>query len=271
MFLLRHTSNDKDFLATRISYCLDLTGPSVNVQTACSTSLVAIHQASQSLLSGECDLALAGGVTIELPHRRGYLYHEGEILSPDGHCRAFDRRAAGTVFGSGAGMVALRRLDDALDDGDVIHAVIRGSAVNNDGSAKVGYLAPSVDGQAACVAEALAVAGVEPASIGYVEAHGTGTPMGDPIEVAALNTAFGPAGGSASSRWGRSRPTSVISTRRPASPGSSRSSRPSSTVSSRRPSITRPPTRRSTSARDRSTSTPSSAPGPRAPNPDGRR
>ena len=154
LFLLRHTGNDKDFLATRASYLLDLRGPSVNVQTACSTSLVAVHLAVQSLLSGECDMALAGGVTIELPHGRGYLYQEGEVLSPDGHCRAFDHRAQGTVFGSGAGVVVLRRLADAIADGDHIYAVIKGTAVNNDGAHKVGYLAPSVDGQAACIAEA---------------------------------------------------------------------------------------------------------------------
>ena len=164
--------------------------PPVNVQTACSTSLVAVHVACQSLVNGECDMALAGGVTIELPHGRGYLYHEGEILSADGHCRAFDRRAQGTVFGSGAGVVVLRRLEDALEDGDTVYAVIKGSAVNNDGARKVGYLAPSVDGQAEAVAEALAVAGVPADSIAYVECHGTGTPVGDPIEVAALTQAF---------------------------------------------------------------------------------
>ena len=190
-FLLRHTGNDKDFLSTRASYIFDLRGPSVNVQTACSTSLVATHLAVQHLLSGECDLALAGGVTIEVPHGQGYQYHEGEVLSPDGHCRAFDADSAGTVFGSGVGVVALRRLDDALDDGDQIYAVIKGTAVNNDGDQKVGYLAPSVDGQAACITEALAVADVEPESIRYIECHGTGTPMGDPIEVAALTQAFG--------------------------------------------------------------------------------
>jgi acyl transferase domain-containing protein len=189
-FLLRHTGNDKDFLATRVSYCFNLTGPSVNVQTACSTSLVAVHMAAQSLLSGECDIALAGGVTIETPHRSGYLYKEGEILSPDGHCRPFDAAAAGTVFGSGAGVVVLRRLEDALAAGDTIHAIVRGSAVNNDGSGKVGYLAPSVDGQAAAIAEALSVAGVSPDTIGYVEAHGTGTALGDPIELTALGQAF---------------------------------------------------------------------------------
>ncbi len=190
LFLLRHTGNDKDFLTTRVSYLFDLKGPSVNVQTACSTSLVAVHLAAQSLLSGECDLALAGGVTIELPHRQGYLFQPGEILSPDGHCRAFDAASEGTVFGSGGGVVALRRLSDALDAGDRIIAVLRGSAVNNDGAGKVGYLAPSVDGQAAAVAEALAIAEVSPDSIGYVETHGTGTPMGDPIEIAALTQAF---------------------------------------------------------------------------------
>ena len=190
LFLLRHTGNDKDFLATRASYCFDLRGPSVNVQTACSTSLVAIHLASQSLLARECDMALAGGVTIEMPHGRGYMFTEGEILSPDGRCRAFDHRSRGTVFGSGAGVVVLRRLEDALADKDHVYAVIKGSAVNNDGGRKVGYLAPSVDGQAAAIAEALALAGVEPQDVGYVECHGTGTEIGDPIEVAALSQAF---------------------------------------------------------------------------------
>jgi acyl transferase domain-containing protein len=190
LFLLRHTGNDKDFLATRISYCLNLRGPSVGVQTACSTSLVAVHYACQALLARECDLALAGGVTIEIPHARGYVFEEGEILSPDGHCRAFDHRSAGTVFGSGAGMVVLRRLEDALEAGDHIYAVIKGSAVNNDGSGKVGYLAPSVEGQAAAIAEALAVADVDAGTIGYVECHGTGTAVGDPIEIAALTEAF---------------------------------------------------------------------------------
>jgi|GEM_PF-106828 len=189
-FLLRHTGNDKDFLSTRISYCLKLTGPSVNVQTACSTSLVAIHMACQSLLSRECDLALAGGVTFEMPHRRGYIYEEGEILSPDGHCRAFDAASKGTVFGSGLGVVALRRYEDAVADGDIIHAIIRGSAINNDGASKVGYLAPSVEGQAACIGEAIALSGCDPRTITYVECHGTGTPVGDPIEVAALTQAF---------------------------------------------------------------------------------
>ena len=190
LFLVRHTGNDKDFLATRVSYELDLRGPSINVQTACSTSLVAMHLAAQALLSGETDVALAGGVTLELPNTAGYLFKENEILSPDGHCRAFDAESAGTVFGSGAGVVVLRRLQDALDDGDHILAVMRGSAINNDGAGKVGYLAPSVDGQAAAIAEAIDVAGITADTIDYVEAHGTGTRVGDPIEVAALTQAF---------------------------------------------------------------------------------
>ncbi|MBX2808678.1 MAG: SDR family NAD(P)-dependent oxidoreductase, partial [Cellvibrionaceae bacterium] len=174
----------------RVSYNLNLTGPSINVQTACSTSSVATHLACQSLLSGECDMALAGGVTIEVPHGQGYVYKEGEILSPDGHCRTFDHRAKGTVFGSGAGAIVLRRLEDAISDGDHIHAVIIGSAVNNDGASKVGYLAPSVEGQAHAITEALEIADVDADSIGYVECHGTGTPMGDPIELSALTAAF---------------------------------------------------------------------------------
>ncbi|MGR3499572.1 MAG: type I polyketide synthase [Limimaricola soesokkakensis] len=189
-FLLRHTGNDKDFLATRLAHMLDLTGPAVSVQTACSTSLVAIHMAAQALLTGECDMALAGGVTIEQPHGRGYLWREGEILSPDGACRAFDHRAAGTVFGSGAAAVVLRRLEDALADGDHVWAVLKGSAINNDGARKANYLAPSVEGQARAVAMAQRMAGIEARSIGFVECHGTGTPLGDPIEVAALTRAF---------------------------------------------------------------------------------
>lgn len=190
MFLLRHTGNDKDFLSTRVSHVFDLKGPSINLQTACSTSLVAIHYACQALRTGEVDMALAGGVTIELPQGRGYLFKENEILSPDGHCHAFDHRAQGTVFGSGAGAVALRRLSDAVADGDHIWAVIKGSAVNNDGAAKAGYLAPSVDGQTQAIAKALDDAGVAARSIGMIECHGTGTYLGDPIEVAALTEAY---------------------------------------------------------------------------------
>ncbi len=162
-------------------------------------------------------MALAGGVSIELPHRRGYHYAPGEILSPDGHCRAFDEAAAGTLFGSGVGMVVLRRLEDAVRDGDNIYAGHPRFAVNNDGSHKAGYLAPSVDGQARAAAEALAVAGVDPASVSYIEAHGTGTPVGDPIEVAALAQAYG-AAAPASWRLVRSRPTSATSTPPAASP-----------------------------------------------------
>jgi amino acid adenylation domain-containing protein len=186
-------SNDKDFLAPRVSYKLGLTGPSLAVQSSCSTSLVAVHLACNSLLTGQCDAALAGGVSLRLPQAMGYHHHEGAVFSPDGHCRAFDENAGGFVGGNGAAVVLLRRLEDALRDGDSIRAVIRGSAVNNDGSFKAGFTAPSVDGQAQVIAEALAIAGVEPASIGYVEAHGTGTELGDPIEIAALTQAFGPA------------------------------------------------------------------------------
>ncbi|MER6363212.1 beta-ketoacyl synthase N-terminal-like domain-containing protein [Kitasatospora sp. NPDC001527] len=183
-------ASDKDFLATRVAYKLGLTGPALTVQTACSTSLAAVHLACQSLLDGECDLALAGGVSIGSPLAQGYAYEPGGILSPDGHCRPFDAAAAGTVPGNGAGVVVLRRLADARRDGDTVDAVVLGSAVNNDGSLKAGYTAPSVDGQAAVVAEALAVAGVDAGSIGYLEAHGTGTALGDPIELAALTRAF---------------------------------------------------------------------------------
>lgn len=190
MFLLRHTNNDKDFLTTFTSYKLDLEGPSVGIQTACSTSLVAIHMAAQQLINGECDMALAGGSSIEVPHVSGYRFEQGEILSHDGHCRPFDAASDGTVFGSGAGMVVLRRLSDALEDGDTIRAVLRGSAVNNDGSRKAGYLAPSVDGQAHAAAEAMAVAEIDAESLSYVETHGTATPVGDPIEVAGLTQAF---------------------------------------------------------------------------------
>jgi acyl transferase domain-containing protein/thioesterase domain-containing protein/acyl carrier protein len=190
LFQLKQTGNDKDVLSTRVSYHLNLRGPSINVQTACSTSLVAIHLACQSLLDQECDMALAGGVTIEIPHGRGYIFREGEILSRDGHCRSFDAASSGTVFASGLGIVVLRRLEDALADRDNIRAIILGSAINNDGARKVGYLAPSVEGQAEVIAEALAVAGVTAEDIFYVETHGTGTAVGDPIEIRALTQAF---------------------------------------------------------------------------------
>jgi acyl transferase domain-containing protein len=191
--LQANLGNEADFLATRVSYKLNLHGPAITVQTACSTSLVAVHVACQSLLCGECDAALAGGVAINTPQRIGYFYEEGGIVSPDGRCRAFDAGARGTVFGNGLGIVVLKRLVDALAQGDTIHAVIRGSAVNNDGAGKVGFTAPSVDGQARVIAEAIAVADVDPGSITYVETHGTGTALGDPIEIAALARAFGAA------------------------------------------------------------------------------
>jgi len=183
-------SNDKDFLSSRVSYKLNLEGPSIVVQTACSTSLVAVHLACQSLLSGECDMALAGGVSIQIPQKAGHLYQEGWIFSPDGHCRAFDARAQGTVRGSGIGIVVLKRLADALATGDSIHAVIKGSAINNDGSLKVGYTAPRIEGQARVIKVAQDVAEIEAGAISYVEAHGTGTELGDPIEIAALTRAF---------------------------------------------------------------------------------
>jgi len=182
--------NDKDFLSTRISYKLNLKGPSITVQTACSTSMVAVHLARQSLLSEETNIALAGAISVRVPHRAGYFYDGGGVVSPDGHVRAFDAGANGTVFGSGGGILVLKRLADAFADGDTIHAVIKGSAVNNDGSEKAGYTAPAVNSQADVVVEALANAGVEADSISYVEAHGSGTPIGDPIEIRALTKAF---------------------------------------------------------------------------------
>ncbi|MGH9362819.1 MAG: beta-ketoacyl synthase N-terminal-like domain-containing protein, partial [Thermoanaerobaculia bacterium] len=192
-----HLGNDKDFLPTLASYKLNLRGPSLCVQTACSTSLVAVHLAVQSLLNGECDMALAGGVSITVLRKSGYFYREGGISSPDGHCRAFDAAARGTVGGNGAGVVVLKRLADALADGDPVRAVVLGSAVNNDGLVKVGFTAPGLEGQARVIREALAVAGVDPETITYIEAHGTGTSLGDPIEVAALTQAFRAAGAEA--------------------------------------------------------------------------
>ncbi len=179
-----------DYLVTRVSYKLNLKGPSCFVQTACSTSLVAVHLACQSLRNGEADLVLAGGVSLIVPQRTGYLYEQGGMESPDGRCYAFDSRACGTVFGSGAGMVALKRLDEAIRDGDHIDAVIKGTAINNDGSLKVGFTAPSVAGQVDVIRAALENANVPPTSISYVETHGTGTEIGDPIEIAALNKAY---------------------------------------------------------------------------------
>ncbi|MEV4173304.1 SDR family NAD(P)-dependent oxidoreductase [Nonomuraea sp. NPDC049709] len=183
--------NDKDALATNVSFRFDLNGPSVSVQTFCSTSLVAVHLASESLRRGECDMALAGGVSVRIPDRVGYLWEEGGQESPDGHVRTFDAEGRGSMFGDGAAVVALKRLKDAVADRDTVLAVIRASAINNDGAMKFSYLAPSIDGQRRCVSSALARAGVDPADISYVEAHGTATEVGDPMEVAALTRAFG--------------------------------------------------------------------------------
>ncbi|MCP5108987.1 MAG: amino acid adenylation domain-containing protein, partial [bacterium] len=181
---------DKDYLTLRVAYKLNLKGPSFLVQTACSTSLVAIHVACQAILNGECDMALSGGVTITLPHKSGYMYQQGMILSQDGHCRAFDSRAEGTFGGDGIGIVVLKRLEDALMDRDNIHAVIKGSAINNDGIRKMGFTAPSIEGQAEVIKIAHRMAHIEPESIGYIEAHGTGTTLGDPIEIEGLKLAF---------------------------------------------------------------------------------
>ena len=182
--------NDKDFLATRISHAFNLRGPSIAIQTACSSSLVAVHLACLSLLSGECDMALAGGSSLNVPHRVGYWNSPGAMVSAVGHCRPFDVRGDGTVFGSGVGMVALKPLQAAIDDGDRIHAVIRGSAINNDGSAKMGFAAPNPAAQADVIAEAHAVSGIDSSTVSYVECHGTATPLGDPIEIQGLRTAF---------------------------------------------------------------------------------
>jgi acyl transferase domain-containing protein/acyl carrier protein len=182
--------NDLPFLTTRVSFKLDLKGPSCPVQTACSTSLVAIHLACQGLLNAECDMALAGGVSLRLPQKTGYVYQEDSILSPDGHCRSFDAGANGTVFSNGIGMVVLKRLDDAMADGDTIHAVIRGSAINNDGARRASFTAPGVYGQSHVISDALAAAAVGPDTISYIEAHGTATSLGDSIEIQALSKAF---------------------------------------------------------------------------------
>lgn len=181
---------DKDFAATRLAYKLNLKGSAVAVNTACSTSLVAVHYACQGLWDYQCDAALAGGASFSVPQKEGYLYQQGGIRSPDGHCRTFDEQANGTVPSSGAGLVLLKRLEDALADNDTIYGLIKGSAVNNDGADKIGFTAPSVNGQAAVIAEAMAVANVAPETIDYIETHGTATPLGDPIEVAALKLAF---------------------------------------------------------------------------------
>jgi acyl transferase domain-containing protein len=183
-------ANEKDYVPTQVSYKLNLRGPSMAIQTSCSTSLVAVCVACQNVLHGYCDLAVTGGVAISVPQKKGYWYQPGGIVSPDGHCRPFDAAAQGTVVGNGVGVVVLKRLSEAIADGDNIEAVIKGFALNNDGAAKVGYTAPSVDGQAAAIRRARTMAGVEPETIGYIEAHGTATALGDPVELAALTKAF---------------------------------------------------------------------------------
>jgi acyl transferase domain-containing protein len=192
-FAVKHLL-DREYLCTRVSYKLDLKGPSFLVQTACSTSLVAIHLACQGILSGECDIAIAGGVCISIGTQTGYLYREGMVFSRDGHCRAFDAKATGTIAGQGVGIVVLKALEEALADRDYIHAVVKGTAINNDGSNKVGYTAPGVKGQVKVIQAAMAAAEVEPETIGYVETHGTGTVLGDPVEIEALTQVFDTAG-----------------------------------------------------------------------------
>ena len=183
-------ANEKDFLTTRLAYKLNLRGPSLNIQTACSSSLVSVSVACQNLLDHQCDVALAGGVSITFPQDRGYFYQDGSMTSPDGVCRPFDERANGTVFSSGAGVVVLKRIADALADGDHIYTVVKGHALNNDGAQKVGFAAPSVNGHTEVISLAQAVAGVTPDTISYIEAHGTATPLGDPVEIAGLTHVF---------------------------------------------------------------------------------
>jgi phthiocerol/phenolphthiocerol synthesis type-I polyketide synthase E len=182
--------NDKDYLATKVAHAFNLRGPALSVQTACSSALVAVHLACQSILNGECEIALAGGASLRIPHHVGYWYAPGSMVSPTGHCRPFDVRSDGTIFGSGVGVVVLKSLEAAVDDGDRIHAVIRGSALNNDGATKMTYAAPNAAGQADVIAEAQAIADVDSSTVSYIETHGTGTPLGDPIEIEGLRQAF---------------------------------------------------------------------------------
>ncbi|OUD15689.1 type I polyketide synthase [Thioflexithrix psekupsensis] len=183
-------SNDKDFIPTRAAYQLDLIGPSACISTGCSASLVCVAMAAQTLLNNQADMMIAGGITVQLTEPSGYWYQTGNIMSPDGHCRPFDAQSQGTLDANGIGLVLLKRLSDAIADGDTIHALIRGFAVNNDGADKIGYTAPSIAGQTAVVADALEMAGLSADHISYIEAHGTATPLGDPIEVTALTQAF---------------------------------------------------------------------------------
>ncbi|ETR70538.1 MAG: hypothetical protein OMM_08741, partial [Candidatus Magnetoglobus multicellularis str. Araruama] len=187
---IEHVGNDKDYLCTKVSYRLNLKGPGLTIQTACSTSLVAVHMACQSLLNSECDMALAGGVNIRIPQKTGYMINDSPLFSPDGHCRPFDAEANGTIFGSAVGIVLLKPLETAIKDNDHIYAVIRGSAINNDGASKMSYWASSADGLSDTVSEALALAQIDPKTVGYVEAHGTGTALGDPVEIIALSRVF---------------------------------------------------------------------------------
>lgn len=182
--------NEKDFVPTRVSYQLNLRGPSFSLQAGCSTSLYVTHVACQSLLNGECDIALAGSVSIAAQQKIGFMYRDGGIWSADGHCRAFDAKATGSVSGNGLGILVLKRLEDALADNDTIHAVIKGSAITNDGHIKMSFSAPSVQGEAKAIADALAIANIDPETVTYIEAHGTATPVGDPIEIAALTQVF---------------------------------------------------------------------------------
>ena len=179
------------YLCTRLSYNMNLKGPSITMQTACSTSLVAVHMGCQALFNGECDVAIAGGVSVAPEGKWGYLYEENMIYSPDGHCRSFDAKAGGTIFGEGVGIVILKPLEAALADGNNIHAVIKGSAINNDGNRKIGFTAPSIPGQVEVIQKAMQIANIEPTSVTYIETHGTATPMGDPIEIESLKQVFG--------------------------------------------------------------------------------
>src|SRR3546814_339059 len=185
------TANDKDYLSSRVAYSLDLKGPAVTVLSACSTSLLAVAQAVESIRRGQCDIALAGGVSITCPINSGYLYEEGAMLSEDGHCRPFDEQAKGTLFSDGVGVVVLKDKKQAEKDGDVIYAVIKGVGISNDGSVKGSFTAPNAEGQAHCIRMAIRDAKVDPADITYVETHGTATPLGDPIEIQGLRLAFG--------------------------------------------------------------------------------
>ena len=186
------TANEKDYVASRTAYELNLKGPAVSIHSACSTSLLAIAEATEAIRNGQCDIALAGGVAITVPIKSGHIYQEGAMYSRDGHCKTFDADAEGTVFSDGAGVVLLKRLDQALLDGDTIYSVVKGVGMNNDGGSKGSFTAPSAEGQAGAIQMAIRDAGIDSSTISYIEAHGTATPLGDPIEIEGLNLAFGP-------------------------------------------------------------------------------